>query len=65
LTNHLLLENTAAVTRALVLNICIFIRFKLICEFMPLRCFTNSKLVTSRHRTELRGPKAMAYLAYA
>jgi len=56
---------------------CIFARFKVNCEVMPLHNFANFKLVMnfklilSRQRKELRwtpksaGPLAMAYLAYA
>jgi len=41
------------------LDVCIFAHFKVNCEVMPLRSFTYFKLITSRHRKELRGtPKA-------
>jgi len=43
------------------LDVCIFARFEVNCEVMPLRSFANFKLVMSRHRKELRGtPKARA-----
>jgi len=36
------------------LDVCIFARFKVNCEFMPLRSFANLNLVMSSYRKELR-----------
>jgi len=44
------------VTGIISLDFCIFARFKVNCEIMPLRSFPNFKLVMSRCRKELRGP---------
>jgi len=58
------------VTVMISLDICIFARFKVNCEVMPLRSFSKFKLVMRRHKKVLRGaqksarPLAMAYLAY-
>jgi len=47
------------VTRAVVLDVCIFARFKENCEVMPVRSFVNFKLVMSHHGKELcKVPKA-------
>ena len=53
------------VTVLISLDVCIFARFKVYCDVMPLRSFPNFQLVMSHYRKELRGPQAMAYLAYA
>ena len=42
-------------TRALVIDVCVFARFKVNCESIPLRSLANLKLVMSVHRKELRG----------
>jgi len=44
-----------AVARALVLDVCIFARFKVNCEFVLLRSLANFKFVMSRHGKKLRG----------
>jgi len=37
------------------LDVCIFARFKVNCELVPLLSFAVFKLIVSRHRKELRG----------
>jgi len=61
---NLLRGHCAAVTSALVLDVCIFACFKVHCKVMPQRNFANFKLVMSR-RKDWAGPEAMDYLAYA
>ena len=41
-------------TRALVVDVSIFARFKVNCEVMPQHSLPNFKLAISRHRKELR-----------
>jgi len=48
-------DHSAAVTRDIVLDVCIFARFQVHCEVTPMRSFADFKLVMSRHRKESRG----------